>query len=89
MGARDSFLPGWLHITHDTSGAVDRLIRWALEKPLDQVGEDTTRLWVTALLWTTSCTDRRVREPATIAAARLLYPAPPPGRQASSTDSAK
>lgn len=72
MGARDSFLPGWLHITHDTSGAVDRLIRWALEKPLSQVSEDTTRLWVTSLLWTTSCTDRRVREPATIAAARLL-----------------
>lgn len=72
MGARDSFLAGWLHDTYDTSGAVDRLIKWALEKPLDQVGEDTTRLWVTALLWTTSCTDRRVREPATIAAARLL-----------------
>ncbi|WP_340539961.1 ATP-binding protein [Nocardioides sp. GXZ039] len=76
MGARDSFIPGWLHITHGTSGAVDRLIRWAREKPLDQVGETTTRLWVTALLWTTSATDRRVREPATIAAARLLtrYP---------------
>lgn len=72
MGARDQFLPGWLHITHNTSGAVDRLIRWAREKPLDQVGKDTTRLWVTALLWTTSATDRRVREPATIAAARLL-----------------
>jgi hypothetical protein len=72
MGARDQFLPGWLYKTHGTSGAVDRLIRWAREKPLDQVGEDTTRLWVTALLWTTSATDRRVREPATIAAARLL-----------------
>lgn len=72
MAARDSFLPGWLHITHGTSGAVDRLIRWAREKPLDQVGEQTTRLWVTVLLWTTSATDRRVREPATIAAARLL-----------------
>jgi hypothetical protein len=72
MGARDRFLPGWLYKTHGTSGAVDRLIRWALEKPLEQIGEDTTRLWVTALLWTTSATDRRVREPATIAAARLL-----------------
>ena len=72
MGARDKFLPGWLHITHGTSGAVDRLIRWACEKPLDRVGENTTRLWVTALLWTTSATDRRVREPATIGAARLL-----------------
>jgi hypothetical protein len=72
MGARDQFLPGWLHTTHGTSGAVDRLIRWAREKPLHQVGEDTTRLWVTALLWTTSATDRRVREPATVAAARLL-----------------
>ncbi|WP_117197773.1 ATP-binding protein [Nocardiopsis sp. TNDT3] len=72
MGGRDQFLPGWLHITHGTGGAVDRLIRWAREKSLDQVGEDTTRLWITALLWTTSATDRRVREPATIAAARLL-----------------
>lgn len=72
MGGRDSFLPGWLYLTHGTSGAVDRLIRWALEKPLDQVSEDTTLLWVSALLWTTSATDRRVREPATIAAARLL-----------------
>jgi hypothetical protein len=72
MGARDQFLAGWLYSTHGTSGAVDRLIRWALEKPLDQVGEATTRLWVTALLWTTSATDRRVREPATVAAARLL-----------------
>lgn len=76
MGARDQFLPGWLHSTHGTSGAVDRLIRWALEKPLDQVSGTTTRLWVTALLWTTSCTDRRVREPATIAAARLLVRQP-------------
>lgn len=72
MGARDQFLSGWLHITHGTSGAVDRLTRWAREKPLHQVGKDTTRLWVTALLWTTSATDRRVREPATVAAARLL-----------------
>ncbi|TRW47426.1 ATP-binding protein [Georgenia yuyongxinii] len=72
MGARDSFIPGWFHDSYGTSGAVDRLIRWAREKPLDQVGEETTRLWVTALLWTTSATDRRVREPATIAAARLL-----------------
>ncbi|MFD0690930.1 hypothetical protein [Actinomadura fibrosa] len=72
MAARDSFLPGWFHITHDTSGAVDRLIRWAREKPLDHVGEQTTRLWVTALLWATSASDRRVREPVTIAAARLL-----------------
>jgi hypothetical protein len=72
MGARDQFLPGWLHRTHGTSGAVDRLIRWACEKPLGQVGVDTTRLWVTALLWTTCATDRRVRDPATIGAARLL-----------------
>ena len=50
MGARDSRLPGLFHITYGTGGAVDRLIRWAREKPLDQVGEQTTRLWVTALL---------------------------------------
>lgn len=72
MSTRDQFLTGWLHTSHGTSGAVDRLIRWGGEKPLDQVGTETTRLWVTALLWTTSATDRRVREPATIAAARLL-----------------
>lgn len=72
MGARDRFLATWLHIAHGTNGAVDRLIRWAREKPLNEVSEDTTRLWTTALLWTTSATDRRVREPATVAAARLL-----------------
>lgn len=72
MGTRDEFLVGWLHVTHDTNGAVDRLIRWGREKSLDQVGEETTRLWVTALLWTTSATDRRVRDWATVAAARLL-----------------
>ncbi|MGK0721422.1 hypothetical protein [Leucobacter sp. W1478] len=72
MAARDQFLAGWLHTSYGTSGAVDRLVRWGGEKPLDQVGAETTRLWVTALLWTTSATDRRVREPATIAAARLL-----------------
>ncbi|MGO1539749.1 MAG: hypothetical protein ACTHZ9_05670, partial [Leucobacter sp.] len=72
MAARDQFLTGWLHTSHGTSGAVDRLIRWGGERPIDQVGAETTRLWVTALLWTTSATDRRVREPATIAAARLL-----------------
>ncbi|WP_166998617.1 NACHT domain-containing protein [Paramicrobacterium fandaimingii] len=72
MAARDQFLAGWLHTSHGTSGAVDRLIRWGGEQSLDQVGAETTRLWVTALLWTTSATDRRVREPATIAAARLL-----------------
>lgn len=72
MAARDQFLAGWLHTSHGTSGAVDRLIRWGSEKPLDQVGAETTRLWATALLWATSATDRRVREPATIAAARLL-----------------
>jgi hypothetical protein len=72
MATRDQFLAGWLHTSHDTSGAVDRLIRWGGERPLDQVGKETTRLWVIALLWATSATDRRVREPATIAAARLL-----------------
>lgn len=72
MASRDQFLVGWLHTTHGTRGAIDRLIRWGSEKPLDQVSEETTRLWVTALLWATSATDRRVREPATIAAARLL-----------------
>lgn len=72
MSTRDQFLAEWLHTSHGTSGAVDRLIRWGGEKPLDQVGTETTRLWVTALLWTTSATDRRVREPATIAASRLL-----------------
>ncbi|WP_435299720.1 hypothetical protein [Timonella sp. A28] len=72
MATRDQFLSGWLHISHGTSGAIDRLIRWGSERPIDQVGAETTRLWVTALLWTTSATDRRVREPATIAAARLL-----------------
>jgi hypothetical protein len=72
MATRDQFLVPWLHTTHATSGAVDRLIRWASEKSLDQVGAETTRLWVTALLWTTNAADRRVREPATIAAARLL-----------------
>lgn len=72
MGARDQFLPAWLHTTHGTSGAVDRLVRWARDKPLHSVGGDTTRLWVTALLWTTGATDRRVRELATVGAARLL-----------------
>ncbi|MGH1347606.1 MAG: hypothetical protein ACRBN8_38975 [Nannocystales bacterium] len=72
LGERDEFLPAWLHRTHGTSGGVDRLIRWAREKPLDLVGADTTRLWVTALLWMAGASDRRVREPATIAAARLL-----------------
>lgn len=72
MATRDQFLAGWLHTSHGTSGAVDRLIRWGSERPIDQVGAETTRLWVTALLWTTSATDRRVREPATIAASRLL-----------------
>jgi len=72
MASRDQFLAGWLHTSHDTSGAVDRLIRWASEKPLDVVGAETTRLWGTALLWATSATDRRVSEPATVAAARLL-----------------
>ncbi len=81
MSSRDQFLPGWLHRTHGTRGAVDRLIRWAREKPLDQVGEETTRLWVTALLWTTGATDRRVRDQATIGASRLLarYPGQVPG----------
>lgn len=72
MAHRDAFMADWFHTTHGTSGALDRLIRWAREKPLDQVGEETTRLWVTALLWATSATDRRVRDQATIAAARLL-----------------
>ena len=72
MASRDQFFPGWLHTTYGTSGAVDRLVRWASEKPLSDVTAETTRLWVTALLWTTSATDRRVRESATVSAARLL-----------------
>ena len=72
MATRDQFLVGWLHTSHGTSGAIDRLIRWGTEKPLDHVTEQSARLWVTALLWATSATDRRVREPATIAAARLV-----------------
>lgn len=72
MPQRDSFLVPWLHQTHGRGGAVDRLIRWAREKPIDGVGPVTTQLWVTGLLWCTGTTDRRVRDTATLAAVRLL-----------------
>lgn len=72
MALRDAVLAPWYHHTHATGGSVDRLIRWAREKPLEQVGDETARLWITALLWCTSATDRRVRDTASLAAVRLL-----------------
>ncbi|MFD7625016.1 hypothetical protein ACFV7Q_03025 [Streptomyces sp. NPDC059851] len=72
MARRDVLLTPWLHETHKTNGAVDRLITWAQLKDIDAVGRQTCQLWVTALLWCTGCSDRRVRDSATLAAARLL-----------------
>ncbi|WP_146610432.1 hypothetical protein [Streptomyces sp. AC1-42T] len=72
MARRDALLTPWLHETHKTNGAVDRLITWAQLKDIDAVGWQTCQLWVTALLWCTGCSDRRVRDSAALAAARLL-----------------
>ena len=72
MAERDSYLVAWLHQTHGSRGGVDRLISWGRHKDIRTVSRDTCRLWVTALLWCTGCSDRRVRDGATIAAARLL-----------------
>lgn len=72
MAARDAYLVPWLHGTHASGAAVDRLITWGRGKDIEAVGRHTCRLWVTALLWCTGCTDRRVRDHATVAAARLL-----------------
>jgi hypothetical protein len=72
MPDRDALLIPWLYDTYDSSGAVDRLVRWARERDLASVSDATCRLWVTALVWCTGCSDRRVRDAATVAAARLL-----------------
>lgn len=72
MAERDAYLVPWLHETHASGGAVDRLIMWGRTKDIDAVGPHTGRLWASALLWCTGCSDRRVRDYATVAAARLL-----------------
>ncbi|MEU3747219.1 MULTISPECIES: hypothetical protein [Streptomyces] len=72
MADIDAVLTPWLYATRDEGGAAHRLISWAREQDITHTGRETSRLWVTALLWCTGCSDRRVRDDATLAAARLL-----------------
>lgn len=72
MAERDALLVPWLHETRGAGGAVHRLISWARRGDISLAGQATCRLWVTALLWCTGCSDRRVRDDATVGAARLL-----------------
>lgn len=50
MATRDQFLTGWLHTSHGTSDAVDRLIRWGSKRPIDQVGAETTLVGYSAAM---------------------------------------
>lgn len=76
MADVDSLLTPWLHHTRDTGGAAHRLISWARHADVTRTTPRTCRLWVMALLWCTGCSDRRVRDDATMAAARLLIQHP-------------
>ncbi|GLY99851.1 ATP-binding protein [Actinoplanes sp. NBRC 103695] len=76
LGRRDAFLAPWLHHSQENRGSLKRLISWALSKDLRAVDADTCRLWIMALAWCTSATDRRVRDGATLAASRLLATRP-------------
>lgn len=71
MAERDAALIPWLHDTWGTSGAVERLIHWS-KGDLSNLSAETARLWATTLLWCAGCSDRRVRDQATLGAARLL-----------------
>ncbi|MEV5731130.1 hypothetical protein AB0N50_35945 [Streptomyces pharetrae] len=76
MAAVDAFLTPWLHKTREGGGAAHRLISWARDRDISRTNPETCRLWVTALTWCTSCPDRRIRDDATIGAARLLIAHP-------------
>ncbi|MFF4910542.1 hypothetical protein ACFY2T_37450 [Streptomyces sp. NPDC001260] len=76
MAEVDALLTPWLHGTREEGGAAHRLISWARERDITRTGPRTSRLWATALLWCTGCSDRRVRDDATHAAARLLIAHP-------------
>ncbi|MFI9834592.1 hypothetical protein ACIHIX_43705 [Streptomyces sp. NPDC051913] len=76
MAEVDALLTPWLHGTREEGGAAHRLIFWARDRDITRTGHGTSRLWATALLWCTGCSDRRVRDDATVAAARLLIAHP-------------
>lgn len=72
MVQRDRYLVPFLHYTHDTDGAVDRLVEWARTSETSGLRPETCRLWATALLWCAGSSDRRIRDHATVGAARIL-----------------
>ncbi|MGW0564663.1 hypothetical protein ACWDZ4_29670 [Streptomyces sp. NPDC003016] len=76
MAAVDAFLIPWLHGTKERGGAAHRLIAWARDRDISRTSSETCRLWTTAILWCTSCPDRRVRDDATLGVARLLIAHP-------------
>ncbi|WP_078882061.1 NACHT domain-containing protein [Streptomyces rimosus] len=76
MAAVDAFLAPWLHATKEGGGAAHRLITWPRDRDISRIGVNTCRLWAVAILWCTGCPDRRVRDDATLGAARLLITCP-------------
>jgi hypothetical protein len=69
---RDGFWCPYLHRTYGKQHGIDRLIRWALNSPMNAVSSETAELWVTQLCWFCAASDRRVRDHATKSIVRIL-----------------
>ena len=72
LARRDAFWCGYLHQAYETSGPPWRLIHSAFDLPLEELDVAVAEQWVMILTWFTAAADRRVKDWATRALARVL-----------------
>jgi nucleoside phosphorylase len=76
MPQRDAFLCNYLHDRVDGAGAVERLLRSALEVDAARIPEAVLRRWAVLLLWFCVAADRRIRDRATMGLVAITEPRP-------------
>lgn len=72
LAIRDRAWCQYLHDQYESKGVVYRLIRRAFEVPLNQIRPDLAERWCIILLWFTAAADRRIKDEATRASAKIL-----------------
>ena len=76
LAGRDAYWCGYLHESYEVSGPVKRLIDGAFDLPVGGLDLDVAERWATTLSWFTAAADRRVKDWATRALARILVTHP-------------
>jgi hypothetical protein len=72
MAQRDAYWCLYLHLSYESSGAVRRLIDAAFKLPLERIVPDILERWGILLLLFAAAADRRIKDWATRAVARIF-----------------